>query len=398
MYALLTGATGFLGSRLCTELLRRTDHQIVCLVRAPSDKEAEHRLRATLSRQAPDTANSDRLRFVTGDFTQPCLGLDAPTHRQLARRVTEVYHCGAAVNMGSPYEVLAPVNVAGTAQVLQFCRLDAGRRLHHVSTLGVFIAARKAGLATVPEDAVPTAVTCSEVGYPRSKYEAELLVREAATEGLPVRVYRPAVVLADSRTGVGPEDDFTGRLITAMVATGRFPHTGNVLRVITVDHAARAIAALSIQPEGDGHAWHLTSGEPFACEEFYRQARTFGYPITPATAVGWASALKELGQHRSGTAMRALLGVARYLLGLTDETLLPDFHTDHASTVLTGLGVTAPALDDAYFARLFTHLIDQGIIPAPPRSGGRHGCSRSAATGPDRRAHRHENRPGRDHE
>ena len=34
---LLTGATGFLGMEVLARLLERTDHEVLCLVRAPDD-------------------------------------------------------------------------------------------------------------------------------------------------------------------------------------------------------------------------------------------------------------------------------------------------------------------------------------------------------------------------
>lgn len=364
---LLTGATGFLGSRLCAELLRRTDLPVVCLVRAAGVEHAERRVRARLQRRDPEVAACDRLRFVPGDFTQPCFGLDAGAYQRLVRAVSEVYHCGASVNMAAPYETLAPVNVAGTARVLEFCRDADGARLHHVSTMGVFLGARRVGMPVVAEDAQPSGSTCGEIGYPRSKYEAEMLVREAGTRGLAVRVYRPALVLADSRDGACPHDDFTARLLAAMVATGVFPYTGNVLQVVTVDHAARIIAALSLAPGLDGAAWPLMRPEPFAAAEFFDRACAFGFPLAVTDPTGWLAALKGQGSRRSALAMRAL-GISRYLLGLDEDSLLPDFQCERTVKAAADLGVVPPPMGADYFARLFAHLIGHGVLPGPGHS------------------------------
>ncbi|MER5936592.1 thioester reductase domain-containing protein [Streptomyces sp. NPDC001928] len=365
---LLTGATGFLGSRLCAELLRRTHRDIACLVRADSAEDAERRVRARLQRQDSDVASYGLLRCVPGDFTRPFFGLAAGAWRQLGRQVTEVYHCGASVNMAAPYEYLEPVNVDGTARVLEFCQAAGVERLHHVSTLGVFLSARRTGMRVVGEDAVPSAATCSEIGYPRSKYEAELLVLQAAARGLAVRLYRPGVVLADSRSGACPTDDFTARLLAAMVASGVFPRTGNVLRTVAADHAAQQIAALSLAADADGVAFPVTGPEPFPTTEFWHQARSFGYRIQATTPVGWSAALKAQGPRRPALAMRAL-GISRYLLGLDEDAVLPDFGCEPTTRLAADLGVVSPPMDTAYFARMFTHLIEHGVIHGPLSDG-----------------------------
>ena len=84
MTAVLTGATGFVGSRLCAELLRRTDRDLVCFVRAGTEAEATERVRATLRKQDPDVADSPRLRGIPGDVTAG-LPDEVPG-------VTDVYH------------------------------------------------------------------------------------------------------------------------------------------------------------------------------------------------------------------------------------------------------------------------------------------------------------------
>lgn len=359
---LLTGATGFLGSRLCAELLRRTQREIVCLVRATSVAEAEARLRSRLHAQDPDVADAAQLRVLVGDFTRPHLGLTADAYRLLARQISVVYHCGAAVNMAAAYEELAPVNVAGTRQVLDFCRAAGVDRLHHISTMGVFLSARRAGMAVVGEDAVPSRATCSEVGYPRSKYDAEELVRAAAAEGLAVRLYRPALVLADSRDGACPHDDFTARLLAAATAMGSFPLTGNVLPVLAVDHAAQAIAALSLAGDEDGRAYPLMRPEPFPATEFFHRAHAFGYRLAGTTAADWQAQLKAKRSSRPALAMRAL-SISRYLLGLEDATRLADFQAETTTKTVADLGVVPPSMDTCYFTRMFTHLIEHGVLP-----------------------------------
>lgn len=357
----LTGATGFLGSRLCAELLRRSEEDVICLVRAESVAAADRRVRDKLAEQDPDMAPSPRLRFVAGDLARPRFGLDEVAFRRLAGQVREVYHCGASVNMGAPYAELAPVNIEGTRHVREFCTVGNVDRLHYVSTLGVFLGGRRARVSKVGEDHVPTAETCSEVGYPQSKFEAEELVR--AVSRFPVRIYRPGLVLADSRTGACPHDDFTARLLAAMAVTRLFPGTVNDIPVVAVDHAAQAIAALSLVPDGDGLAYPVMRPEPFSARNFFEQAYRFGYRVNVTDVAGWRGALKGKGRNRSALAMRAL-GIAGYLLGLEREKRLPEYSCTRTTRRLADLGVVPPSMDSAYFDRMFLHLIGNEAIPS----------------------------------
>ncbi|MFC5667158.1 thioester reductase domain-containing protein [Kitasatospora misakiensis] len=363
---LLTGATGFLGSRLCAELLRQTEQELVCVVRASSASEAEERVRRRLARQDPEVAGSRRLRFVAGDLTRERLGLPGDVYRGLAEAVTEVHHCGASVNMAAPYAALAPVNVAGTARVLEFCRAAGDSPLHHVSTLGVFFDARRAGLDVVGEHDRPTQETCGSIGYPRSKYQAEALVDAAAAEGLPVAVYRPGLVLADSRDGACPHDDFTANLYAACALSGLFPQTHGTIPVVAADHAAQIIAALSQQDGSLGAAHPVMHQDPFPAHRFLEQARAYGYDLAPAPADQWLAGLKALGRTPQAMAIRAL-AISRHILGLAPDTVLPRFRNPRTVKRTADAGVPSPAMDTAYFARMFDHLIDQQVIPHPAR-------------------------------
>lgn len=368
---LLTGATGFLGSRLCAELLRRTDEKVACLVRADTPDHAERRVRERLAAQDFDVADSPRLRFAVGDVTLPRLGLDQRVYDELAAEVTDVYHCGASVNMAGSYRRLAAVNTVGTARVLKFCEAagDAGsKRLHHISTLSVFLRARRCGLDSVPEHAMPTEHMHGDFSYPRSKYEAETLVAAHARKGLPATVYRPGLILADWRDGAAPPDDFIACLLAASIATGRFPETDGALPVITVDHAARMIAALSLTARTPSRLgiYPVLRPEPLPVHEFAEQLRAHGYEVRAANEAQWLTVLREHGQSRHARAMRALT-ISRYLLGLSPDTLLPRVDCTETAKVCAQAGITSPPLDHSYFSRALCRLADHGAITHPAK-------------------------------
>jgi hypothetical protein len=139
---LLTGATGFFGSHLLLELLRQTEAEVVCLVRATGSRCGKERLWQTLAARGLSLRTEERRRVgvIAGDLGSPRLGLSPQAWEQQARRIDAVYHAAANVNLVHSYVSLCRDNVAGTAEVLRLCGQGRPKWLHYVSTLSVFVA------------------------------------------------------------------------------------------------------------------------------------------------------------------------------------------------------------------------------------------------------------------
>lgn len=121
MRAVVTGASGFVGSHL-VDLLLDSGHEVQAVDRAES-----HWLR--------DAATSDRYTFAAGDVRDPdfinrAVGVDADIVFHLAAIV------GVSNYLSSPFDVI-DVNVIGTKHVLQ-AAAEAGTRVVLASTSEVF--------------------------------------------------------------------------------------------------------------------------------------------------------------------------------------------------------------------------------------------------------------------
>src|SRR4029077_14813672 len=120
------------------------------------------------------------------------LGLTDGTISELGT-VDHVVHCGAIYDMTAGDDAQRAANVDGTRAVIDLAiRLNA--TLHHVSSIAV--AGNFPGEYTEDDFDVAQELPTP---YHQTKFEAELLVR--STAGLRYRIYRPAVVVGDSRTG-----------------------------------------------------------------------------------------------------------------------------------------------------------------------------------------------------
>ena len=115
----------------------------------------------------------------------------------LLEDVTEVWHLAAVYDLAVGEEIARRVNVVGTDRVLELCRgLPDLERLHHVSTC--YVSGRHDGVFR--EDDLDSGQAFRN-HYESTKHEAELLVRRAMAAGLPATIYRPGIVVGDSRTG-----------------------------------------------------------------------------------------------------------------------------------------------------------------------------------------------------
>lgn len=207
---LVTGATGFVGSRLVA-LLARSGGEVRALARPSSDTRALEGLPVAI---------------VRGDLRDPASLRDA------CHGVQRVFHVAADYRLWAPDpQVIYDSNVAGTENLLRAAAAARVERVVYTSTVATIAVDRPGGLATEATEA-----TLDEmVGhYKRSKLLAEQAVRRAATEGLPVVIVNPT-------TPVGPGDwkpTPTGQIIVDALR-GRMPaYIDTGLNVVDVDDVA----------------------------------------------------------------------------------------------------------------------------------------------------------------
>lgn len=193
---LLTGATGFIGRCLLTDILDRTQATVYCLVRTGGLIAAQDWLDSQSGRYG-----RERVVTIRGDLAQPHLGLGADTYAELADTVDTVVHAGAAVNLALGYQSLRRANVAGLIEILRLMTRGAPKRLHHLSTVSVFPA--EPASEPIPEVEEPWEDHLPTDGYSQSKWVAEKLLALARRRGISTTVYRLGQVMADSRSGVG---------------------------------------------------------------------------------------------------------------------------------------------------------------------------------------------------
>jgi NAD(P)-dependent dehydrogenase (short-subunit alcohol dehydrogenase family) len=186
----VTGATGFIGKRLVKALLARRGATVHFLVRPGS----ESKLAALYDYWGLSGSAKARAVPVTGDLTAKKLGVAADAIKALKGSIDAVYHLAAVYDLSADEEAQVQVNIEGTRHMVEFAKAVDARHVHHVSSIAA------AGLyeGVFREDMFSEAEGL-EHPYFMTKHESEKIVRTECK--VPWTVYRPALVVGDSKTG-----------------------------------------------------------------------------------------------------------------------------------------------------------------------------------------------------
>ena len=363
---LMTGFPGFLGSALLPRLLaRRDESRALCLVQPQHLPAAQRRVRAM---EAEHPHSRERIGLVVGDITAPDLGVGPDDAGALAE-VTEVWHLAAVYDLSVAPEIAERVNVDGTANVLRLSRsLDRLQRLHYVSTC--YVSGSYEG--EFAEDTLDEGQTFRN-HYESTKFEAELLVRKAMADGLPATIYRPGIVVGDSRTGETQKYDgpyFLAAFLRRQLSVPLLPDVALVpavgapddVRVCLVprDFVVDAMEELSSMSTSVGRTYALTDPDPPTARQV---VDTFAHHL--GAKVVWVPL--PLGPTRA--LVGKVPGMER-LLGLPAESLdyfasPTTYSTTNTLTDLAGTGVTCPVFGE-YAGRLLDFMLAHPEFDATP--------------------------------
>ena len=184
---LVTGATGFIGRYVMGALVARGGVYHVVVREA-----SRHRLERLLGDLG---AAAGRIHVLVGDVTQPDLGLARDQVAALRGGVGHFFHLAARCDWHTDEATARAVNVEGTRHAIDLARaLEVKACFHFLSSTAV--AGRYAGrfYEHMLEEGQPP-----DHPYAESRLRAEALVR--AVRDLPVRIYRPGIVVGDGVAG-----------------------------------------------------------------------------------------------------------------------------------------------------------------------------------------------------
>ena len=288
--ALVTGATGLLGSHL-VDRLQRDGWRVRALVR---DMPAA----AWLPREHDVT-------LVPGDV------LNEAAFANAARGCDVIFHAAAVITPRGGWEAFRRINVDGTRAAVHAARA-AGARLLQISSVAVYgAAARYAHDGCGTDERVPFAALPTSEWYARSKRESEALVLDAHHRGeLWATAIRPAVLY-------GPRDRQFVPRVARLLRPGVVPLPGGGQSTLAVVHAANvadAAVIAAITDAAGGNAYNVANDFDVSVAHFLQLgARGLGrsvriVPVPRAVARGGVPAAARLLRLAGVPALATMVG------------------------------------------------------------------------------------------
>ena len=260
----VNGFPGFIAERLVARLAEEVD-QFYLLVQPQFNEAAERSVGSIIKK-----AGAAHFDIVEGDITAPDLGLSAEDLQTVRENATEVFHLAAVYDLAVPKDVAYAVNLDGTRNVNDFARLlPLLERYNYISTC--YVAGKRTGRILETELEHDSGFRNH---YEETKYLAEMEVEKLKGE-LPVTIFRPSVVVGDSKTGETAKYDGVYSLISYLRKAPNLLRLINVgnrdvkLNLVPVDFVVEGVAALCSDENAIGRTVALADPDPLATSELF---------------------------------------------------------------------------------------------------------------------------------
>lgn len=263
---LVTGATGFLGSELISQLLLKGEK-----LRA---------IKRTTSRIPQILENNKDIEWFDADI------LDYFALSDAMDGISCVYHCAALISFqAKDKKEMLKVNVEGTVNLLNICMEKNIRRFLHVSSISAIGESKKGNLISEKDH---WEFGSGQSTYSISKYKSEMEVFRAAAEGLNVVIVNPSIIIGKNTGKKG-----SGQLFES-IRTGLNYFPGGSSGYVDVMDVAKIMILLMESNIRDER--YIINSENLTYKEFFSKiALNFGKKSPSVALKPWMMYMAWLG-------------------------------------------------------------------------------------------------------
>jgi len=353
----VTGATGFIGKRLVKKLLARRGSTVHFLVR----EESRDKVASLLAAWGVSEA---RAKPVYGDLGKPMLGVGKAAIKELTGRIDHFFHLAAVYDLKADADSQIVANIEGTRNAVALANAIKAGIFQHCSSIAA------AGLyeGVFREDMFDEAENLDHP-YFATKHDSEKIVRQEVKGAW--RVYRPALVVGDSKTGEMDKIDgpyYFFKLIQRL--RGMLPPwmptvgiEGGRINIVPVDFVVDAMDHIAHAKDQDGKAFHLVDPTPNRVGDVLNTFAKAAH--APQMSLRVNAALLGFIPNSVKKGLLALTPVRRIKNAVMKDLGLPDdmlqfvnyptrFDCRETTALLKGTGIECPRLED-YAYRLWDY-------------------------------------------
>jgi thioester reductase-like protein len=355
----LTGVTGTLGKEMVKTLLTTTDSKLYLLIRRKGRYSHWDRARKVLATAGLEVHLGTRVQVLEGDVTFANMGLRPDEILTLRNEAQEFFHIAALTTLNGSEEECSRINIGGVANALDLAwdlrkngKLD---RFFYYST--AYVAGSLQNYVSM-EDGLPSEPAHANF-YESSKYSAEKKVRGALMEGLPITIFRPSIVVGNSKTGEVSEFNVIYpfmKLFAHGILNILPSRPENAFNIVPIDYVINASLVISRQKDSLGKTFHLVSEQPPKIGMILKLKDEL-YPEMPHIALVEPDEFKK---EKLDAFTQTVFQMLEPYLGYLNGNLT--FDTRNTRQALEGTGIDAPKTDYDFLKTLIHYAIDAGYL------------------------------------
>ncbi len=355
----LTGVTGTLGKEILKSLLNTTDHRLILLIRGKRGTSHWDRARKILAAFDREACLGTRVDVVAGDVTLPKLGLKPEEYERIQASADQIFHIAALTALNGSQEDCFRINLGGTQEMLQLAGgAHAQGRLNRFFYFSTAYVAGSLQTYHAPEDGLPEKPAHAN-HYEASKYAAETQVRAAMQAGLPVTIFRPSIVVGDSKTGEVSEFNviYPFMKLFAHGILKQLPtRLDNSFNIVPIDFVVQGSMAIAACEDSVDKTFHLVSPNPPSMATIVKLKEEV-FPQFPAFQIVDP---ESFGKEDLPESEKFIYEMMRPYLGYLNGGLT--FETKNAETFLARAGVAWPETGYEFMRTLVNYAIEVGYL------------------------------------